>query len=130
MALSAALLGAVGGALLFAPLDTAPWLALGSARDNEATLQLLGSALFAFAMMDWQGRSAIYGGIYGRPIAMGNLFVAVFLALGLGQAQLARPLPSPVPTAPGWIVSVLFVGLAVAFGGVLFNRPWIRTEAP
>ncbi len=130
MVASAALFGAVGVAFLFAPLETAAWLGLGASSDNESTLTLVGALCFAFAFLDWNGRSAIYGGIYGRPIAMANLFAGVFLSLQLAQSQWSREALATGPRAVGWAVSLLFLAQAVAFVGVVFSRPWVRTQAP
>lgn len=130
MVATAALFGAVGAAFLFAPLETAAWLGLGTSSDNESTLTLVGALCFAFAFLDWNGRSAIYGGIYGRPIAMANLMAGVFLSLELAQAQWGRPAASGPAQAMGWVVSLLFLAQTVAFVGVIFSRPWVRTEAP
>ena len=130
MIATAALFGAVGAALLFAPLETAAGLGLGTSGDNESTLKMAGALCFAFAFLDWNGRSAIYGGIYGRPIAMANLLAGVFLSLELAQAQWGREAASSPSQALGWVVSLLFLAQTVAFVGVVFSRPWVRSEAP
>ena len=130
MALTALFLALVGGALLFAPLASAPWLGLSSEPSNADTLQLLGAALASVAMLDWMGRSAIYGGIYGRPITTGNLLLSTYLALGLAQASWgAGSVGGPTPWG-GRTASLLFLAVAIGFGGLLFRRPWMRTEAP
>lgn len=130
MVASAALMGTVGAALLFSPLATAGLLGLGANPGNASALTLVGALCFAFAFLDWNGRSAIYGGIYGRPIAMANLFASTFVALELARVQMSRPSPSSTQAVVGWSVTALFFAAAIAFIGVVFHRPWIRTDAP
>jgi hypothetical protein len=82
------------------------------------TRLLLAAALFAFAMVNWMARGTTVGGIYGRPIALGNLthfFVggmALLSAVFSGQAD------------PMLLVLLLvYGGFAALFALVLFRSP-------
>lgn len=62
----------LGLACLFAPAEIAR--ALGSGTEITAlSLQLLGAALLAMAMLNWMIRETAIGGIYGRPLVLANL---------------------------------------------------------
>jgi hypothetical protein len=70
---SALFMGAAGLAASFLPhellalMDVVPTVTLA------VFVQLFGAILFGFAMVNWIARSTPIGGIYGRPIALGNL---------------------------------------------------------
>ena len=110
MTASAWVLGALGLVLLFAPAEVGPLLGLGGAGAALAT-QLFGSALTSFALLDWAGRGAIYGGIYGRPIALGNFLLGFSVAAALAQRA---------ASAPEWAMACVFGLHALAFGRILF----------
>jgi hypothetical protein len=63
-------------------------------------------------------RGAIIGGIYARPLAMGN-----FSHFLIGFFALAKLL-SAKPHLPGmWILTIIYFLFALAFGIVMFFHP-------
>lgn len=125
---SAAFLGLLGVALMFAPAELGPLLGLLPARDGllgtglaaaePATLplELLAGALFAFGVLNGMGRGALYGGIYGRPIALGNFLLGFTAAAALFRGA---------ETPEAWVLGGLFALQAAAFSWILFRaRPW------
>lgn len=112
---SALALGAVGVALLFAPVETSA--AFGWA-GGEAAPSLAAGGLLAVAILDWTGRSAVFGGIYGRPIVLANLVLALTAGLALLRVQLSGP-DAP---ALGWIPVGILALHGVAFGLLLTGR--------
>ena len=118
LTLSAALYFAVALPLLFAPEEL---LAFAGARPSTldvTLLQVLGSAVFGFAMLNWMNRHSRIGGIFGRPAVAANLAHAGSAALLLGHIASRTPF-SPLLTAP----LALYGALAVAFGFKFFTRP-------
>lgn len=114
LTVSAFLLGALGAALLFAPVELSA--AFGWAAGPEAS-GLAGTGLLAVAMLNWMGRGAVYGGIYGRPIMVANLTLGFAGALTLFNAQTdgaARPL--------GWLPLGILALNGVAFFWLLRRR--------
>lgn len=100
-------------ALLFAADDLLR-LATGTAPALDvAVLQLLGAALFGFAMLDWMNRYARIGGIYGRPLVVANFAHFATAALMLGHLATAGPL-RPWIAGPLAVYAALAVGFAVA----------------
>ena len=84
-----------------------------------ALIQLLGAALFGFAMLNWFHRYSRIGGILGRPLIVANLAHAMTAAL----------MPLQIGRGTGWPSSlmlgiVLYGSIAVAFGSKLFLPPW------
>ena len=112
MGAGAVVFGGLGLALVFAPVEVGGVLGLGGPA-AELALQLAGAGMAAFGLLDWAGRGAIYGGIYGRPIALGNFLFGVLVA-----TSVAREATAPA----GWAVAAVFGLLAVGFGWILFGR--------
>lgn len=81
--------------------------------------QLIAAAWLALAAMNWQNRSLILGGIYGRPVVYANVVLYTITALGVIKAALA-------PGASPWLW--LVVGPAgifsLAYGVLLFRGPF------
>lgn len=114
---SALVLGASGLLLTFASGEIA--IALGASGDGLAPLsmQLLGAAQLGWAMTNWMSRESLFGGIYGRPLIVGNLLH--FFAGG--SALLKSALVSS--SRAMLVVGVVYALLAVAFGSLLFRNP-------
>ena len=120
---SALAMGIAGVAGSFLPAEVLR--AVGVAPEGAAPVpvqlivQLLAALLFAFAMVNWTARGSLIGGIYNRPIAIGNLTHFVIGALALLKAvPAAGPHRMVVAIAAG--VYALF---AIAFAAVFFRSP-------
>lgn len=111
---SAIALGAFGVLLLFAPEEAAGALGWGSGTTGPS---LAAAGLLSVAVLDWMGRGAIYGGIYGRPIVLANLTLAITGGLTLVRAQAEGGGAPPL----GWL-PVAVLGLhGVGFAFLLFG---------
>mgnify|MGYP001556512626 FL=1 len=80
-------------------------------------IQMMGALYLGFALLNWTARGVIMGGIYARPLALGNFLhfamVAVMLtreAIDHGVVQLATS-------------AAVFGAFAIGFGVVLFRPP-------
>lgn len=84
MASSSAFLALVGIALSFLPQEFLALIDMASAEPAPLLLQVCGGSLVGWAMVNWMARGLVIGGIYSRPLTVGNLvhFVAASLALG------------------------------------------------
>ena len=115
MTVTAALLAGLGLACSFAPQEllglvgatVSPTLVLG--------VQALGAAWLGFALLDWHARGAPFGGIYGRPVALGNFLHFAVIALALAKAAFAMPTLAMLAT------TAIAATLATAFGAVIFG---------
>jgi len=118
MILSAVLMGAVGVVLTFAPQEVLTSLdlqAVPATNLGALLLQVLGALYFAFAMVNWTSKANLIGGIYGRPIAIGNLTHFVIGALALVKGYLAFNQ-----------IIVLIAAIAYAVFAVLFTIVFFR----
>lgn len=78
--------GILGIVLTFMPQEIGGWLGMASQTGAEVlVLQLLGGTLFGFGMINYMGRNAILGGIYGKPIILGNMVFHFIVALELAR---------------------------------------------
>jgi len=123
MIASALFTGLLGVAASFLPQEILAYL--GTTPDNGSVLvvQLAGALYLGISMLNWMARANLIGGIYSRPVAMGN-----FLHFAVGALVLVRAWMDgdagvvAIPVAGG--VYALFAG---AFGAVLFTHPVSQT---
>jgi hypothetical protein len=115
LTLSAILLFIAGLATLFAPKELARELDPGASPSLALFVQLLGSGALGFALMNWMSRRNRIGGIYGRPLAMGNLLLFGTSALSVGKAVAAKGLPEA-----GSAFCIVLGLLAVSFAWLIF----------
>jgi hypothetical protein len=114
MTVSAILLAVTGVVLTFLPAEIA--LAFGfttNTKIEHVLFQILGAAYFAFGMINWTAKANLIGGIYGRPIAIGNLTHFVIGALALikmyaSTQQTVLLLPSVVYAVFALLFTILF----------------------
>lgn len=90
-------------------------MALGTATQLDvALLQLIGAALFGFAMLNWLSRYSLVGGIYSRPLVVANLAHTATAALMLGHLAVWQPLSAWLAAA-----TLAYAALGVAYGARL-----------
>ena len=117
MGLSAAFMAILGMAASFFPQEILTYA--GSSTDSFAVLvvQIAGALYLGFAMLNWMARTNLIGGIYSRPVALGNFlhFFVVTLALWKTIARQQAP----------WLIvgAVVYTLFALLFGLVLFTHP-------
>ena len=119
---TAVALALLGLPALFVPETVATVLGLGAG--SSVPLQLFGGALLAFAALDWNGRGAIYGGIYGRPIVAANFGLGLITGSTMISATIDGRLPSW-----GWLLGVIFGLQAAGFFWLMRTSPVGRPES-
>lgn len=124
MTACSATLGMTGLVLTFAPDLALTQLAINTSKPATLLMQLLGALYFGFAMLNWMTRSNLLGGIYGRPVVVGNFTHFVIAGLALLKALLADPNLSKLL----WIAGAAYGIFSVAFGLILFTHP-IKKDA-
>ncbi|PHR70874.1 MAG: hypothetical protein COA67_07720 [Lutibacter sp.] len=85
MIISALFLGVLGITLSFFTQEVDAYLNNGSNTTSTLFLQLLGALYLGFAIMNWMAKDTRIGGIYNRPIAIGN-----FMHFGVGALALIK----------------------------------------
>ena len=122
MSISAVLLGVTGIVLTFMPEEVSHVLSLPGS--NSIVFQVLGALYFGFAMLNWTAKANLIGGIYSRPVAIGNF--SHFTIGGLALIKLAIHNPA---WSAGWICAVVYLIFALLFGSVFFNNPIVANKS-
>ena len=118
MSASAIILAVLGLLLTFLPQEILAYVGSDAATLLPLILQLLGAAYLGFAILNWMAKGNLIGGIYSRPVAIGNL--AHFLISGLALLKAAANTPD---SAALWVIGGIFITLALLFGYVTFTHP-------
>lgn len=119
---SAIVMGAAGVAGTFAPHEVLRALGMPATGFAPLLMQLLAALLFGFAMVNWLARGSLIGGIYNRPLAVGNVAHFTIGALALVKGSTAGE--------GNVIVTVVYVLFAIAFGMVMMRSPVSATPPP
>jgi hypothetical protein len=125
MRASAAVLGVLGALATFLPQEILLGAGAPPVGLNVILIQIAGALYLGFAMLNWMAQGGVMGGIYGRPVAIGNLAHFTIGALALLKALLAgQRVPEVV------VGAVAYTAFAVLFALVVFGRaPNARVEA-
>ena len=121
MSASAIVMGITGIALSFIPQELVIFFKVADA--NIIVLQLLGGLYFGFAMLNWTAKANLTGGIYSRPVAIGNL--SHFTIGGLALLKFAT---RNITTTYIWIAVILYLLFAVLFGFVFYTNPVMKNK--
>lgn len=118
MVSSSLVLGAAGIVATFAPVELLSALGVQGPASLAILVQLLGALYFAFAITNWTAKDSIIGGIYARPLSLGNF--THFLIGGLALAKLQTQ-----GAVEPWLlaVCVIYILYAVGFARLLMVGP-------
>jgi hypothetical protein len=117
MTLSSVFLAVAGTMLLFAPVEISA--ALGESRSAQisALLQLAGALYLAFALTNWTAKGSMIGGIYSRPLSLGNLLHFMVGAIVLFKHALSQ--------GPHWgalVALAIYASFALLFSFMVLGR--------
>ena len=73
MTSSALFYGIIGTLLLFLPIEIAEYLSIEPTIITILFLKILSAIYFGFGILNWTAKGTIIGGIYNKPIVLGNL---------------------------------------------------------
>ena len=90
MTSSSLFLGLAGIFALFAPDVLLALLVVPMTKQLSVLIQLMGALYFAFALMNWTAKDSAIGGIYARPVSLGNFSHFLAGALLLIRYQLSN----------------------------------------
>jgi hypothetical protein len=121
MTVSAVVMGAAGMMLSFLPQEVAG--SLGMPEAAAVILQLLGALYLGFAMINWTAKANLIGGIYSRPVALGNLAHFVIAALALAKLAFKDPSLNYL-----WVAALVYAAFAVLFAYVFFTTPDLKSK--
>jgi hypothetical protein len=82
-----------------------------------AIVQLHAAILVGFGAMNWMSKDSLIGGIYGRPLVIGNLLHFVMGALALHKNLSSGMNPVFI------VLTAIYARFAIGFGAMLFTSP-------
>lgn len=119
MTVSSVFMGFIGLALSFIPREVLEMLGQVPNEILTLILQLTGALYFGFAITNWMAKSVLIGGIYSRPLSIGN-FSHFFI---LGLALVKTLFNGNISSTYIFIFTIIYVLFAILFGYILFTHP-------
>jgi hypothetical protein len=112
-------LSTLGITFTFIPDEIISSLSLTPNQISTLSLQLLGALYLGFAILNWMAKGSLIGGIYNRPIAIGN-----FMHFAVGALALIK-IVTKIHTHLEIVVSltVFYSVFAILFGYVFRTNP-------
>ncbi len=118
MGASASAMLLAGIALTFAPQELLSISGSSYHPETVLILQAAGALYMGFALLNWMAKDSLIGGIYSRPVAMGNFLHFLIVTMALVKALAAGTRRSGVIAA-----ALVYALLAAWFGLVVFGSP-------
>ena len=111
-------MGFCGVLLQFIPHEILNYFEVPSLGITPLFVQIAGALYLGFALMNWMAKTVLIGGIYARPLAIGNFSHFLIGALALLKYAFNAPNLWAV-----WLLAVIYSLLAILFGVVFFTHP-------
>ncbi|MES2825773.1 MAG: hypothetical protein V4732_19380 [Pseudomonadota bacterium] len=118
MSLSALMMAIIGLAASFMPKEILTYAKAWDEGFEVFLVQILGALYLGFAMLNWTARASLIGGIYSRPVAVGNFMHFVIVAVTLIKSLLAG-----FHSIEIMVGAAIYCVFALWFGAVLFSHP-------
>ena len=119
MTSSALFLGIIGILLSFLPSEIMTYLNVEPNSITILFLKILSALYLGFGILNWMAKGSIIGGIYNKPIVIGNL-----MHFGVGAIALVK-IVSTIETHSETIISLtaLYVIFALLYAYIFKNNP-------
>ena len=119
MTSSALFCGIIGTLLLFLPIEIAEYLGVEPTIITILFLKILSAIYLGFGILNWTAKGTLIGGIYNKPIVLGNL-----LHFAVGAIELIKVI-SNIQTHREIIIFliVFYVIFALLFVYVIKTNP-------
>jgi hypothetical protein len=118
MIASALFMGLLGLSASFLPAEILNYASLNSTVLPTLLIQIIGALYLGFALMNWMAKTLLIGGIYSRPLCIGNFMHFTIAGLALIKATFNH---SDVKIV--LIAAIAYSLFAILFGFVLFTNP-------
>ncbi len=125
MSASALFMGSLGLAGSFLPHEILERLGSAPSGALAILMQIMAALYLGFAMLNWMAKESLVGGIYNRPLVVGNTIHFVAAALALAKAAASQQMP--------WLIALaaIYALFAIAFAYVMFGSPVkVRPDNP
>lgn len=118
MSASSLFMGLAGIAFLFLPEEFLSYINLDPSFITILFIQIFAGLYLGFAVMNWMARGNLIGGIYSKPVAMGNF--AHFFIGGMTLIKTSFAAPEILIL---WFITSIYGIFATLFALVAFGNP-------
>ena len=119
MTSSALFCGIIGTLLLFLPIEIAEYLGVEPTIITILFLKILSAIYLGFGILNWTAKGTLIGGIYNKPIVLGNL-----LHFAVGAIELIKVIFNiQVHKEIIIFLTVFYVIFAILFAYVIKTNP-------
>lgn len=118
MIASAVIMGFCGILLQFLPHEVLRLSGVEAVGITPLLVQIIGALYVGFAVMNWMAKTVLIGGIYARPLAIGN-----FAHFIIGAFTLLKYAFVAQNSLLVWLAAIIYALFAVLFGIVFFTHP-------
>jgi hypothetical protein len=118
MILSALFMAVLGAGASFLPQEVAAHCGVRTDFHAVLLLQIVGALYLGFAILNWMAKEVLIGGIYSRPLALGN-----FLHFAVVSIVLLKAIAGGFRVPEILIATAIYSFIAIGFGRVLFTSP-------
>src|SRR5215213_9088252 len=123
MTTTSLILGLAGLFTLFAPENVLAMLNVPAENSLSLLVQLVGSLYFSFALVNWTAKDSAVGGIYARPVSLGN-----FSHFFVGTLILIKYFLSNSYNLVVLLIMMAYLLFAVAFYWLVFRATGLPKE--
>ena len=81
-------------------------------------VQIAGALYLGFAIMNWMAKTLLIGGIYAKPLGMGNFLHFTVAAIALFKFAIHNHGSIYI-----WVATIVYCCFAILFGLVVFTSP-------
>lgn len=117
MSISAIYMALLGLAASFLPQEILAYIDADVEHLPVVLVQITGALYLGFAFLNWMARGVLIGGIYSRPLALGNFMHFAVVTIVLLKAAMTEAITVIM------VGAVIYALLAAWFGLVLFTHP-------
>ncbi|MEP7137540.1 MAG: hypothetical protein ABI904_21665 [Chloroflexota bacterium] len=121
MTITSLALALAGLFALFVPENLLAIANVSATNSMSVLVQLLGTLYFSFALMNWTAKDSAIGGIYARPVSLGN-----FGHFFTGTLILAKYLFSNPFSVFALLISIVYAVFALAFYWLVFRATGLK----
>lgn len=113
---SAVVMFVAGAVATFLPQEILLYLGVPVDGALPLIIQIVGALYLSFALLNWTAKDSLIGGIYNRPVSIGNLLHFTMGALALGKAAIVGPFEFVC-------AAIVYAIFAIAFAMIFFTSP-------